>query len=162
MVPPLIGLQGRLTDPEVASILKSGRNLMPPMPNISNDEKKDLLDYLFRRNQPPSVNTSRYEAAVADNFTFGGYAYLLDQNGYPGIKPPWGLLTSYDLNTGKILWKVPLGEYPEPDAKGYTNYRNAKSWGRIGDGRKPGIRWGYAGPHAARIRCGYRQRALES
>ncbi len=41
-----------------------------------------------------------------------------DQNGYPGIKPPWGTLNAIDLNTGEYLWRVPLGEYPELTKKG--------------------------------------------
>lgn len=118
VVPPLVGLQNRLTDNEVRSILKTGRNLMPPSPAMSDEETKDLLDYLFRRNQPVSTPVHSMEVMVADKYTFGGYKYLLDQNGYPGVKPPWGLLTSYDLNTGKILWQVPLGEYPELTKKG--------------------------------------------
>ena len=47
-----------------------------------------------------------------------GYNYLLDHEGYPGIKPPWGLLTAIDLNTGEFAWQVPLGEFPELTAKG--------------------------------------------
>jgi quinoprotein glucose dehydrogenase len=47
-----------------------------------------------------------------------GYQYLLDHEGYPGIKPPWGLLTAIDLNTGEFAWQVPLGEFKELTAKG--------------------------------------------
>jgi quinoprotein glucose dehydrogenase len=118
VVPPLIGVQGRLTDQEVTMLLKTGRNLMPPAPPMAEDERKDLLDYLFRRNQPPSLAVGTKETTVAASYTFGGFKYLTDQNGYPGVKPPWGVLTNYDLNTGKILWQVPLGEYPELTKKG--------------------------------------------
>ena len=38
---------------------------------------------------------------------------IKDQFGYPASKPPWGSLTSLNLNTGKINWTVPLGEYEE-------------------------------------------------
>jgi glucose dehydrogenase len=37
------------------------------------------------------------------------------------LAPPWGTLSAIDLNTGKYLWKVPLGEYPELAAKGLKN-----------------------------------------
>jgi len=36
---------------------------------------------------------------------------LSDLNGYPGVKPPWGTLTALNLNTGKIIWQVPLGYF---------------------------------------------------
>jgi quinoprotein glucose dehydrogenase len=35
----------------------------------------------------------------------------LDKNGYPVTKPPWGTLAALNLNDGKIIWKVPFGEY---------------------------------------------------
>uniref|UniRef100_UPI00333FCBD8 outer membrane protein assembly factor BamB family protein n=1 Tax=Parapedobacter pyrenivorans TaxID=1305674 RepID=UPI00333FCBD8 len=47
-----------------------------------------------------------------------GLVRFLDQNGYPGIKPPWGTLNAIDLNAGTLLWKVTLGEHPELTAKG--------------------------------------------
>ncbi len=47
-----------------------------------------------------------------------GYNRFLDDQGYPGITPPWGTLNAVNLNTGKLLWKVPLGEYPELTARG--------------------------------------------
>jgi len=43
---------------------------------------------------------------------------LEDHLGYPGSKPPWGSLTAVNLNTGKIIWKVPFGEYKELSKKG--------------------------------------------
>jgi quinoprotein glucose dehydrogenase len=41
----------------------------------------------------------------------GVWQLLLDGEGYPGSKPPWGSISAINLNTGKKLWQVPFGEY---------------------------------------------------
>ena len=70
-----------------------------------------------------SSNTP-WEAGVSIREGNGYYKYtssfnrLIDQNGYPGSKPPWGTLTALDLNVGKIKWQVPFGEYQELTQKG--------------------------------------------
>jgi quinoprotein glucose dehydrogenase len=51
-------------------------------------------------------------------FNHTGYNQLLDHEGYPGIKPPWGQLTAINLNAGEFAWQVPLGEHPELTARG--------------------------------------------
>ena len=38
---------------------------------------------------------------------------LIDQNGYPGSKPPWGTITAINLKNGMIVWQIPFGEYEE-------------------------------------------------
>ena len=59
---------------------------------------------------PPKPERPRYN--------FSGYPKFFDPEGYPANKPPWGTLNCIDLNTGKLVWKVPLGEYPELTAQG--------------------------------------------
>ena len=45
-------------------------------------------------------------------FTIAGFwQVLLDDQGRPGSKPPWGQLTALDLNSGRKVWQVPFGEY---------------------------------------------------
>ena len=36
---------------------------------------------------------------------------ILEKNKFPINKPPWGTLNAINLNNGKLLWKVPLGNY---------------------------------------------------
>ncbi|HEY5212388.1 MAG TPA: PQQ-binding-like beta-propeller repeat protein, partial [Acidobacteriaceae bacterium] len=50
-----------------------------------------------------------------------GFRRFLDPEDYPATAPPWGTLNAIDLNTGKYLWKIPFGEYPELVAKGMGN-----------------------------------------
>ena len=40
------------------------------------------------------------------------------QHNYSCAAPPWGELIAVNANTGDIAWRVPLGEFPELDAKG--------------------------------------------
>lgn len=47
-----------------------------------------------------------------------GYNRFLDPEGFPAVKPPWGTLTSIDLNRGEFVWQIPLGEYPELSQRG--------------------------------------------
>ena len=51
-------------------------------------------------------------------YTHKGYIEFRDHEGYPGIKPPWGLLTAINLNTGQFAWRVVLGEYARLIARG--------------------------------------------
>jgi len=57
-------------------------------------------------------------ATGAARYQFTGYHKFLDPDGYPAVAPPWGTLNAINLNTGRYLWKIPLGEYPELAAQG--------------------------------------------
>ncbi|MHA3772079.1 outer membrane protein assembly factor BamB family protein [Verrucomicrobiota bacterium sgz303538] len=107
--PPLVGLRLRMKDADVLSILQNGRGAMPPWPQFTEQQRKELLDFLFLRDLPDTAA----KAEGPTRWTFGGWQKLLDHEGYPGCTPPWGTLNCIDLNTGKIAWRVPLGEYEE-------------------------------------------------
>jgi quinoprotein glucose dehydrogenase len=118
IAPPLVGLRTRFNDEQLLALIATGRGTMPPITAMTDDQKRALLDFLFRRNQPPT-RTGRQPGSDDDPpYVFDGFSFLVDHEGYPGIKPPWGLLNCYDLNTGKILWRVPLGEVEELTQQG--------------------------------------------
>jgi quinoprotein glucose dehydrogenase len=73
-------------------------------------------------NNVPNVVTL-VESKSGDNPKYGpyvsaGYRQFFDHEGYPAIKPPWGVLTAINLNTGDFAWQVPLGEHVELTARG--------------------------------------------
>ena len=55
---------------------------------------------------------------AAYTWDFQGYVQLLDDEGYPSVKPPWGWMTAIDLNTGEFRWRKSFGEHPELTARG--------------------------------------------
>jgi quinoprotein glucose dehydrogenase len=70
---------------------------------ITAGELEILFDYF-----------SRLDKIADHERSFSIRAYwqlLLDDQGYPGSKPPWGLLSAIDLNTGRKIWQIPFGEY---------------------------------------------------
>jgi quinoprotein glucose dehydrogenase len=99
-----------MNDDEVLALLKTGRTTMPPAPPMTPAQQRDLLDFLMRRNQPVARRSTRDGER---RYFAVGYKFITDPDGYPGVKPPWGELNCLDLNTGKLLWHVPLGEYQE-------------------------------------------------
>jgi quinoprotein glucose dehydrogenase len=118
--PTLIGLSKRSAEGQIAALLKSGKGQMPAFPNLSNKEVDALIAFLFDKKSKATDLKPASDSLRDINYRYvhDGWNVLFDQAGYPGVKPPWGTLNAIDLNKGEILWKVPLGEYPELIAKG--------------------------------------------
>ncbi|MBK8389329.1 MAG: PQQ-binding-like beta-propeller repeat protein [Saprospiraceae bacterium] len=114
--PSLQKLDLKYVDYEVATLLKRGRGRMPAFTNLTSEEIKAIYDYLIGKGGEV-VQTSKSELSSAP-YSATGYNRWYDSAGYPISQPPWGTLTATDMNTGKRIWQVPLGEYPELMAKG--------------------------------------------
>jgi quinoprotein glucose dehydrogenase len=115
VAPNLNGLAQRFNDARVIQIVRRGRDAMPPVKGIPERDLAKLLDFLFDRDLETAASGAHgFDFAYSGN----GCAKLYDNNGYPGSKPPWGTLNALDLRNGKIIWKVPLGEYQELTARG--------------------------------------------
>ena len=116
-IPGLREAHKKYSEPLLTQILVKGRGRMPAFNFLSAAEKKAVLAYAQGLNVavegPVKKSTLDFSS-----FTSTGYTRWYDSQGYPVSSPPWGTLTAIEMNSGKHLWQVPLGEYPELKAKG--------------------------------------------
>lgn len=111
--PSLLNLGARLDKDAVSTVISQGRGMMTGFPQISGEEKKALLRYLFDEQDKLEVGeTASINTEYKLPYKHKGYNKFLDSNGLPGIDPPWGTLHAIDLNDGSFLWSVPFGETP--------------------------------------------------
>lgn len=109
----------RRTAQEIEAVISQGRNAMPAFRQFRPRELSALAAFL---KTPPSDTASADPGGpLPDRFTIDGYPLFLDPHGVPAIAPPWGTLNAIDLVKGDIVWKVPLGEYPQLVKKGIRN-----------------------------------------
>jgi quinoprotein glucose dehydrogenase len=123
LYPPLHNVRERLRTHDIRSVLLSGRGVMPSFAQLSTNDLNDIVAYLesdAEETEAAVTGPTRRYAQIAPFFE--------DPYGVPAISPPWGTLNAVDLNRGEILWKVPLGEYPQLVAKGIRN-TGAKNFG---------------------------------
>ena len=118
-IPSLQSIGNRLSPAQIAGTIKKGKGRMTSFPNLQDDQLVALVDFLITGDSPELPSNEPAPPAMPYHFT--GYRRFLDPEGYPAIAPPWGTLNAIDLNTGKYVWKINLGEYPELAAKGMKN-----------------------------------------
>ena len=118
-IPMLVGLGSRMSADQVTQMVHAGKGAMPGQPDLNGSDLTALLDFLGVGEKRHTVSPN--DAAGAPEYVFTGYRKFLDPEGYPAFQPPWGTLNAIDLQTGKYLWKVNLGEYPELAAQGIKN-----------------------------------------
>lgn len=117
--PSLEGVMARRLEGEIIGTILRGQGRMPGFAHLA-PHLSALTDYLRHGDVPAegrAVDTAMAQGAQ-NRYIFTGYRRFLDADGYPAIVPPWGTLSAIDMNTGRYLWRVPLGEYPALKAAG--------------------------------------------
>ncbi|HWA09733.1 MAG TPA: PQQ-binding-like beta-propeller repeat protein [Opitutaceae bacterium] len=128
-IPSLVGANPPLTDQRIVDVVHQGKGRMPPVADLTDDQLKTLIRYVRTLSTPAAArrassagDASKEEAAPAGRPHYtASKGWFNDPDGYPSITPPWGTLNAIDMNTGKYVWKIPLGYYPELAAKGLAN-----------------------------------------
>ena len=120
--PTLIGVEKKYTEKTLNELIASGRRMMPAFKQLKEVEVSAIASYILDLKEkqskafvPPTVIKDPYREML---YTSTGYNKFLTKEGYPAVAPPWGTLNAIDLNSGKIVWKDTLGDYPELLAKG--------------------------------------------
>jgi quinoprotein glucose dehydrogenase len=110
-----------MSSPQIEQIVHQGKGRMPGFPKLQGEELNALLRFLSARSNVDAHKSLDNVSSDELKYRFTGYRKFLDPDGYPAFAPPWGTLNAVDLNTGRYLWKIPLGEYPELAAHGMKN-----------------------------------------
>ncbi len=120
--PWLFQINKKYNKNQFEALLTSGRRMMPSFQQLTPEEKNALATYVL------AISSQQHQKFIApaktttkwDNmpYTSTGYNKFLSREGYPAVAPPWGTLTAINLNTGQLVWKDTIGDYPEWKAKG--------------------------------------------
>ena len=114
--PALINVEKKYKPRELAAIIEQGIGAMPGFGFLSKGEQEALVAFL----RGDKAGSEEKETVLyADprqhmlKYAHRGNKVFTDQNGYPGIKPPWATLTAYDIDSWQIKWQSALGSYEE-------------------------------------------------
>ncbi len=130
----LEGYTERMQREDLEEVIRSGRGIMPPLPQLSEADTDALWLYLanpelaLTEGEPMSGNAETAKGTVRYQ---SEWRHVLDRNGLPLAKPPWFRLTAYDLNEGTIKWQVPVGWVPHLAGQGIADTGSA-DWLRGG------------------------------
>jgi quinoprotein glucose dehydrogenase len=114
--PSLVGIAARMTPEQMAERVHKGGGRMPAFPNLQKEALDAIRVFLTDGRDVPAGSPDA--SPINQPYRFTGYRRWLDPDGYPAIKMPWGTLNAIELGTGKYVWSIPFGEFPELAARG--------------------------------------------
>jgi quinoprotein glucose dehydrogenase len=131
-VPGLLNLSKRLSPLEAYNVVSEGRGRMPAFAQIPWYAKAAILWHIYSADEEPeSVRDSRGDASTETAYLNAGFQKLTDPEGLPASRPPWGTLTAIDLQQASILWRIPLGDYPQFLEQGQSGFGSENYGGPV-------------------------------
>jgi glucose dehydrogenase len=116
--PSLVDIGKKTSTPEIAKIINKGRGRMPAFASLGSEVVQAIAQYLSTGQDVKVILKPGLPSPIDLKYRSDGYNKFLDPDGYPAVRPPWGTLNALNLDTGKYVWRIPFGDYPELAAKG--------------------------------------------
>lgn len=117
--PSLENVNQKFNLKSLSQFIRTGRGTMPSFESLEENKRDAIARYLLQMSDnKKEIEIGQFERQSDVLYSNTGYNRFLTSEGYPAIKPPWGTLSAIDLNTGTLLWQVPLGEFEELKKKG--------------------------------------------
>jgi quinoprotein glucose dehydrogenase len=123
-------LQGSLAYPSTAGGVEWGGGAVDPRSGIyvvNSSYVAQIYKLLERKEYEAEAKIGPKSDYYPQNGApYGFYLHnFINSLGMPCWNPPYGTLSAYDLNTGKLLWKKPFGEVQQ------WGFYMPKSWGSV-------------------------------
>ena len=112
-VPSLLGVRDRLGALDLYRLIRDGRGRMPGLAGTLEWYETAAITWFVYTADESDAPASWAEREGPKSFVSAGFQKLVDGQGLPGSRPPWGTLSAIDLVEGKLRWQVPLGDYPK-------------------------------------------------
>ena len=136
-------LQGTLIYPGFNGGSNWGGASFDPQSGLLFVNSNESINYMTLVEPPPNSGF---------RFDFKGYIQLLDEEGYPGMKPPWGWMTAVDLNAGRFPLARFLRRASGTDQARHSAYRDDQLRRLDRDCRRIGFHRRNSGSQAPRLR----------
>ena len=114
--PSLVGVATRLQPNQIDERVRKGGGRMPGFPHLQKEALDAVRTFLVDGRDVPAGAPDA--SPINQPYRFTGYRRWLDPDGYPAVGMPWGTLNAIELATGKYVWSIPFGEFPELAARG--------------------------------------------
>lgn len=115
-IPSLVNAPSVFGESTIRGVVKYGLKDMPGFPDLTDNLIKGLLAYLTNPESAPGPIPSTGQPPSASSHLSGDLRvrYWTGYGLQPSIiRPPWSVITAYDLNAGTIKWQVPFGDAPQ-------------------------------------------------